>query len=470
MRQSSSGEQYRVLDPSGDVQFDVVDYAKHDNLGAVGGFDTHHIYVTCEELKNKCLPIDANPREPSKSTIVKSMQDTLKDNPESFVKWNNGITVVCEQVNKNNATVELEFAGEDEGICNGGHTYFAIVTTDYDISDAAVKLEVIQIPPGFDNRDDEIVEIAKKRNNINNLDNYTVADFLGLYDPFKRKLEDPTIVSWHENDSEAKPHAVTAPDFIRMLTAINPERYRHAILSPEKGYHKSAATSKSKLHTDWFEDALEARDSGEDDPMKHLGVLADDLFEIADMLAYSFEDDNYDSSFRKKSFYQDNIGGDDGTYRDLHHGEYEGLRGWKFPSTLQVMILGMFRSNIYLKYDSDQNEKYIGWMVEPKQLWQEEKERIVEDLSTFYDDVGKSYRDFINSEAPYREELFEFGRKPDWPNPPAEVLYDCGTGEKFEHTTDEEVATHWLAESEEGLVDISDEGRPGTEPLYAQID
>ncbi|WP_167837486.1 AIPR family protein [Halosimplex halophilum] len=465
-RTSNGGENYRCLERGSTVEFNYVDYGRHDNLGTVGGFETHHIYLTCQELKEKYLPIDANPREPSNSRIVKSMQETLRDDAESFVKWNNGITVVCENVNKGSGTVELEFSEEDEGICNGGHTYFAIVTSNHDVSNSGVLLEVIEVPQDLDNREEEIVEIAKKRNNINNLDNYTVADFLDLYEPFKQRMDDPEVVSWHENDSEAKSYAVSAPEVIRMMTTVNPTRYRHAILCPGGSYHKSAATSKTSLHTSWFEDALEARDNDNEDPMAFLGVLIDDLFEIRDMIAYSFKEGDYDNSFRKRSFYQDNIGGEDATTRDLHMGDYDGLTGYKIRSTLEVMVLGMFRSNLFQKYDEDGNVRYVGWMVEPKTLWDEEKERVVDNLSTFYDDVGKSYRDFINSEAPYREELYEFGRSASWPFPPAEILYDTESADKYVFTEDTEDATHWLADSGEGLISISDRERPDDEPLY----
>lgn len=463
---SSTGESYQVLETGSIVEYDYVDYAKHENLNAVGGFNTHHIYVTCQELKDKCLPIEANPREPSLSRIVKAMQDTLKDEPESFVKWNNGITIVCEEVNQHNGIVSLEFSDEDEGICNGGHTYFSIVTTNHDVSEAAVKLEVIQIPSELEGRNEEIVEIAKKRNNINNLDNYTVADFLGLYDHFKEKMEDPTLVSWHENDSDAKPYAVSAPDLIRMMTVVNPDRYNHPILSPEKTYHRSAALSKTSRHTEWFDGALDARDAGKHDPMAPFGTLIDDLFEIREMLSYSFKHDDYDSSFRKRSFYQDNIGGEGATNRDLYLGEYDGSVGYKIPATLEVMLLGMFRSDVYARVNADNEYQYIGWIINPKQIWHEEKERIVNDLSAYYDDVGKSYRDFINSEAPYRVELYEFGRKPSFPKPPAEILYDVRSGDCYVSTEGENDATHWMSNTADGLKPLHSSSPPGDEALY----
>lgn len=466
LRKSAKGNDYRVLKSGEHVELDFVDYGQHNNLGSIGGFDTHHIYITCQELKDKCLPIDANPREPSHSRIVQSMQDTLKDQPSSFVKWNNGITVVCENVTKKSGKIKLNFSDQDEGICNGGHTYYAIATSNHDISDAGVKLEVIEIPGTLSNREDEIVEIAKKRNNINNLDNYTVADFLGLYDPFKKRMSDPTVVSWHENDSDAKSYAISAPDVIRIMTAVDPERYRHAILSPGKSYHKSAATSKSSIHTSWFESALEARENSSRDPMAHLGCLIDDLFEIRDMLSYSLKEDDFGQGFRKRSFFQDNIGGENSTERDLHAGKYSGKTGYKLRSTLEVMLIGTFRSDIYINMNASGVVQLIGWMIEPEQIWDEEKKRIMDDISTFYDDVGKSYRDLINSEAPYREELYEFGRKPDWPSPPAEQVYDVETATKYKHTNDATTATHWLSSSGEGLVEFSERARSGSEPMY----
>jgi len=455
------------------VDFNYIDYSKHADLGSVGGFDTHHIYLTCEELSNKLLPIDANPREPSHSRIVDSMQDTLADNPSDFIKWNNGLTVVCESVSHDapNSQVTINFSDSDEGICNGGHTYFAIETADGVLDSAGVHLEVIEVPTslGEEERQDEIVEIAKKRNNINNLDDYTVADFLDCYQIFKDVMDDEHMVSWHENDSKAYSYAIDAPELVRLLATLDPNRFHHDLLKPSSTYHKTAAISKGKIHSRWFDGALEARKNDDEPPMSDSALLINDMLEIRDMLSYSLKHDTFSPGIKRASFFQDNVKGANESTRNLHVGKYDGETGWKLPSALEVMLIGMFRSNIYLNFDESGEMRYIGWVLDHKELWDDRKEDVLTRLKRYYDDVGKSYRDFKNSESPYELNLYKYGHDPDWPHPPAQILYDTSNHDSFEAIQDREDARYWLESDGDGLVELSVRSPSDPVPYYSKI-
>jgi len=122
------------------------------------------------------------------------MQDTLQDYPEDFVKKNNGMAMLCGQVDysdNGSGEVTLTFE-ENEGICNGGHTYFAMKTTGFELDEnAVVHIEAIQIPDTVvgDERKEEIVGIARARNNNNRLERRSEANYLGYYDIFKDTLK-----------------------------------------------------------------------------------------------------------------------------------------------------------------------------------------------------------------------------------------------------------------------------------------
>lgn len=398
------------------------------------------------------------------------MQETLADEPENFIKWNNGLTVVCEEVSfdESDSKVTIDFSEANEGICNGGHTYFSIVTAGGNLSDAGVHLEVIEVPEGLgeEERQDEIVEIAKKRNNINNLDNYTVADFLDCYQIFKDEMRDDRLVSWHENDSRAHSHAIDAPELIRILAALNADRYHHDILKPNSSYHKPASLSKSSIHTGWFNGALDARDKGEEPPLAHMSVLIDDILELRDMLAYTLKHGSLPKGFKNTNFYKEVIKGKKETTRDLYIGKYANEEGWKLRSTFEVMLLGMFRSNIYTKAGSDKDIRHIGWVLDPESIWDDRRENILEHLKRYYDDVGKSYRDFINSESPYELAVYKYSHDPRWPDPPAQILYDTETSERYNYVGNQSEATHWLENSSEGLIKISARKPSSGSPLY----
>ena len=134
---------YEVLKTPCNLSLLVSDYT---NYQMSDGTTVHHLYVPCAEIKNDLLPMDADPREPSKTPQVKEMRDTLNDHPMDFVKKNNGITLFCDNVefDSSKSSCKISF-GEREGICNGGHTYYAIVGSINEIPrDAVVHLEMIQ--------------------------------------------------------------------------------------------------------------------------------------------------------------------------------------------------------------------------------------------------------------------------------------------------------------------------------------
>lgn len=468
---SGDGISYQTLDTGSSITFSYEDCSEHTNLGSIGGFDVHHVYLTCEELKDSLLPAEANPREPSHSAVVEQMQRTLTNDPEKFIRWNNGITVVCESVSQNssNSEVTLSFSDADEGICNGGHTYFSIVTSGGTLDDAGVQLEVIEVPSTLNKQDrqEEIVEIARKRNNINNLDEHSISDFLDLYEVFKQPMGDPKAVEWHENDSKAHDYAIGAKDLVRILAALDPDRFHHGMVKPNNKRHAKTATAKGSIHSNWFDGAMEARTKGGDPPMHYMAVLIDDIFEIRDMMSYSFKNESFSSGIKRSNFFTENIGGDNATIRDLHHGNYAGKDGYRLKKALELMLIGAFRSDIFIDFDMSHSPQYIGWVESPSELWDEEKERVLGELETRYKSVNSSFRDMKNKSISYETELFEWGRNPSWPDSPAQILYDIDNYNEFRSVDNLSDATHWLNLGGEGLINKKDQSPPQDVPLYS---
>ena len=87
--------------------------------------------MSASELRDKKFPLDANPRKPSPTKVVRIMQKTLIDNPKDFHNLNNGITIIATSVELNTNKNEIinysaPIGNYGDGICNGGHTYYAI--------------------------------------------------------------------------------------------------------------------------------------------------------------------------------------------------------------------------------------------------------------------------------------------------------------------------------------------------------
>lgn len=233
----------------GTIPIPYVSYSEHP---MADGFRIHHLYVKCKDLPP--LPREANPREPTINKVVRRMKETLVESPGWFVKFNNGITLICSHVGKpSGGSVPVTFE-PGMGICNGGHTYLAIQNSKTADHAALVHLELIELPPAVAAAaDGSIVQIAEARNNNTQLKDISQADQLDYYETIKGYMADTTMVVWHEGDSRAKPHAVSAIYLVRLLKALDPLRFKSLYAKGKPG-HADASRAGKKLHSEWMKD------------------------------------------------------------------------------------------------------------------------------------------------------------------------------------------------------------------------
>ncbi len=456
---------YDVLKTPSDLSLLVSNYS---NFQMSDGTIVHHLYVPCLEIKNKLLPMDADPREPSMSPQVKDMRDTLNDHPMDFVKKNNGITLFCDSVDFDSAksACDIRF-GEREGICNGGHTYYAIVGSPNAVpGDATVHLEMIQFRSNWSDRDklNKIVDISRARNNNVRLAQTSEADYLEYYKPFKDLLPHKEWVVWHEGDSNAVPGAISAADFIRLLTALDPHRFYHPIYN-EKGLpHKQAATAIASIHNTWYEETQAYHGNGEKFlPLGHMTVLGNDMFMIRDMISRDLKSKKTDlgRSFRHSSFYKEQI--KKGNAMQLLTSDGKGV---VIPPTVEVLIVGLFRTDVWWHDKMDgTNPDYIGWFIEPTKLWSRRKTAVMEDLAADYNSFSSDPKEFIRAAAPYRAYFFELGTDQEPPFP--EIVINTESGDRFRKVKTIAEATHYFQkDSEQGLLPIGNEKQFEAEVAY----
>lgn len=451
---SSDGVEYPVLSiPDGgnsSLKLELVDYAGAAELSDVGGYPVHHLYVKCAEIDRKRLPLDANPREPSKTAQVKSMQDTLEDSPGDFIKKNNGIAMLCGgvSIDDNKEIAEITF-NENEGICNGGHTYFAIQTEDSLSESAAVQVEAMVLPGELqgDERRERITEISGARNNNNRLDNRSEADFLGYYDYLKEGIENPNIISWHEGDSNASKDSIDAVHYLRLLKSLDPFAYNHPVCNDSGTPHKSLATTRSRVHTDWM-DQMRSAMNGEDEekPLYYLAPHANDVLYLRDLISYSLKHDDLGTGFRKTGFYQDYV---DQENRKLRFGEFEPATGIKIKQTLEVLFVGLFRTNLYLEPAERNKVQYAGWYLNPRDLWDERKKQVLNAMGNYFGEVDRDPKQFIRVSAPFEKDLFTLGLSQEPPIP--EYLFEVHSNKRYKQVSDRDQATHAMNESAKGV-------------------
>jgi hypothetical protein len=385
---------------------------------------------------NACLPLDANPREPAVTSQVKEMQECLEKTPGDFFKKNNGLTTLCESVSFDEVQKKctLQFS-KGEGVCNGGHTYFAIVTHASGVSEKAlVHLEVIEFPKALSPKQkmEEIVKIARARNNNNRLARRSEADFLGYYDGFKKRLANAKWVGWHEGDAEAAANAIPAEHFIRLLAAVDPEQFYHPIFNKRGARHKSAVTGIRGIHNAWCDKMEEFETSGGiQAPMVYMAPLANDILTLGDGVRADLRQDSgvdFGKTVRKTGFYQ----------KVLSEAE-QGLqvlltdpsrKGCAIPATVEVLLLGLFRTNVWLNMrEADTVISHVGWYFDPFELWQSRRADVLEALGRHFADVSQDPLRFVRVSAPYECDLFTLGLGQTPPMPA--IIYSVDTGERW---------------------------------------
>jgi hypothetical protein len=415
------------------------------------GFRFHHFFVNCEKLRATGLPLDANPREPTRAQVVKDMAKTLSATPARFHHWNNGITVVCDELVHSSPHIALRFES-GSGICNGGHTYFTIVTFPQVIDpQALVHIEAIELPHDMpaELRRIAINDIARYRNANRALAPTTQADFLGYYKPFQDALgSDAGAVRWHEGDSNAAADALPSETLIRMLAAMDPLWYWHPVHSPHKTNHQAAATGSMAIHNKWYENQEDLELN-----LRHMAFLTKDLFRISEMICHTIlhgDMSNVPGNLRNTNFYREWLAKEG----DKPLAYYRpGETGARLPNPALIMMLGAFRANVYLGKSAAGEVALIGLLDDPDKLWIATYAEYLGSLSSAYNDNDQNPSLFIKSGVPYDHQLLKllYGmRLPDVPL----WLIETGSGKRFERDADPKRATHHLLNSPGGYGEL----------------
>ena len=134
-----------------------------------------------------------------KGAVNKGIRDTLKDEPDMFLAYNNGISVTAESVDivrDDNGKPSIKKI-RDMQIVNGGQTTASIFNAKYDkkieadLSKVFVQMK-ISVISSADDMDEIVPRISTYANTQNKIQ---VADF-SANDPFHRKIEDLSRTIW----------------------------------------------------------------------------------------------------------------------------------------------------------------------------------------------------------------------------------------------------------------------------------
>lgn len=134
-----------------------------------------------------------------KGAVNKGIRDTLKNEPQMFLAYNNGISVTAESITLNTDDNGLLYISKirDMQIVNGGQTTASIYNitkekkSEVDLSQVFIqmKISVIKNQEKMDDIVHKISEFANTQNKIQ------MADF-SSNDPFNRKIEELSRIIW----------------------------------------------------------------------------------------------------------------------------------------------------------------------------------------------------------------------------------------------------------------------------------
>ena len=443
---------------SGGYQFNVLETPTNQNYKVFAAKEFKikndryfHGYLLGSEINQKKLPIDANPRKPSPTKVVKMMQATMVREPSNFHHLNNGMTVIASDLiyDEQNKEISISFGSthgiHGDGLCNGGHTYFALEQFQGTISDdLLVRIEVLILDPKLsaEERSEKIKVIAEARNAHNQLESITTAHYSGFYENLIKQLgNDKVYFKWFEGDPEAVENAEKVDSLIAKLTALSPHWYSH-YLNPtgNNGMHMTSCRGISGIHTKW--EKFKVADS-DYRTLDYMLPLLQDILKLKDEICYSLLHDSYSKvspvwrNTRIWKYLKDNAGEVDLIFKP-------GFTGYKLAHPWITLILGAFRENVWFSQD-DSGINYIGWLVDPLKLWNDHRESLMIKLNAQAATVNApSFGNaFIMQPAIYFDQLteMEFGTRVRSHIETPEVIYSNENGERFERS---DSGSYWL--------------------------
>lgn len=161
-----------------------------------------------DEFRDRLLEKNVRSFLQVKGAVNKGIRDTLRDEPEMFLAYNNGISVTAENVEivrDENGKPSIKKI-RDMQIVNGGQTTASIfnarqdkkTTTELSSTYVQMKISVIKSPDDMDEIVPRISAFANTQNKIQ------VADF-SANDPFHRRIEELSRTIWAPAQSGLKP-------------------------------------------------------------------------------------------------------------------------------------------------------------------------------------------------------------------------------------------------------------------------
>ena len=333
-------------------------------------------YVKIDDI-SRDIPMATNPRDQKlTSGVAKAIRNSLTLDDGKFHLKNRGIVLSAGKVYFNNKTNEVKIYFDDDfthGNIDGGHTYK--ITQEY-IGRELSQYVQFEIMTGVD---DIIVDLAEARNTSVQVDEKSLAELVGKFDPIKEGIDGLTFfnrIAFKQNQLETQIDPVSgrekglkmidARDIVSIVSMFNT-----AIYNGDK-HPMQAYSSKASMLKKYLDDPEEYR--------KFVNVMPD-IFDLFDDIEVEFpaavNSNNMRYGRKKYAGWKDDkiVAKSKFNQRDMCY---------KVPDGFVYPILAGFR--VLLKYNED-TEKYF-FTKPPREVWESSKVNIAKSVMSFASSIG----------------------------------------------------------------------------------
>ena len=408
---TNAGTRYSVVEVPSKIKYS---YFSSQDCGLVDGENRYWtLYLPMSEVREKCFPLNANPRKPNSigsnesTDIVVKMRSTISNYPEKFVRLNNGLTCVCSSlsIDSSTKTVTIDWK-EGEGILNGGHTYLSLVTNPT-VTDAIVRVEVIELCERLNDssnsldKQDFIKETAIARNSNRQLKDFTRSEFEGKHQLIQNHLLDlKGVIYWSEGYEEmirepclfTERNAMKAAVYVRYLALTDNSWHWHPSVNDEASGSQilnNLLVQGNGTYDQWNLIALAEENEKNLVKVAPLGRM---LLALVDKIRASMKLERNDagnttnpigcgSSFISTEFFQNWAGSGQGREVSFHD---KGLI--ELPKSSPHFVAYMINSiRPFLWYgDTDEGFDYVGWHFDPLSVYEEIHKTIIQEITPQY--------------------------------------------------------------------------------------
>lgn len=429
-KKTNAGTDYSVAEENQSITYTIT---KGHSSGLIDGENEYwNVYIPASEIKKKCFPLNANPRQPNSiganesTDIVVKMKKTLKTQPRSFVRLNNGFTCVCKSLtpnDKDNPTeIEVNW-GEGEGILNGGHTYLSIQSVP-PLHNADVRVEFIvlsnKLSSDPDKKRDFIKDTAIARNSNRQLEKFTQAEFEGKHDILKSHLGTlQSSIYFSEgfedlNEKLDEKSALKAALYVSYLSTLDRSWHWHPSLKSNpkgKDLVSTLLVSGSKAYKDWL---IVSLDDENEMNLTNVAPLGPVLLRLLDEIRESMrkvqsptsgkttKPIGYGNKFTEGDMFQEWAGAGQKSKTSLSYYDSSGTsKAIQIPKSSPHYInwiLNSIRPFVWFGEADHDVKEFVGWYSDPLEVYEIiHKLMIKKTLSDFK--KFKKYGSFVTHES-----------------------------------------------------------------------